>query len=130
MAKYRAHIAFVFIMSTYFLIRYLRSTISELPDFIRFHLTDLLFVPAMSLFALIVIRYIRKDRAIKIHWFAVLVQVVLVSIYFEWYLPNNSPEGHIHISDLIDCLMYAVGGVVFILAQPYVTNEGKKNGTR
>lgn len=123
MAKYKAHIAFVLLMSVYFLIRYLRVRVENLPDFVRYHLTDLLFVPVMSLFALIIIRFIKRDSTITIHWLAVMVQVAVVSIYFEWYLPNNSPEGHIHVSDWIDCLMYAIGGVLFILAQPFLTQK-------
>lgn len=125
MGKYRAHIAFVLIMAAYFLIRYLRSTFPELPDFIRFHFTDLLFVPAMCLFALISLRFIRKDPDFTIHWFSVALQVVLVCLYFEWYLPNNSPEGQLHVADLVDCLMYALGGVLFMLLQPFVSRKGK-----
>lgn len=120
MVKYKAHIVFVLLMSFYFLIRYLRVTVENLPDFIRFHLTDLLFVPAMSVFALIIIRFLKRDSTLTIHWLSVALQVVIVSIYFEWYLPNNAPAGHIHVSDWIDCLMYAIGGVLFILTQPYL----------
>ena len=121
MVKYRAHIAFVFIMSTYFLTRYLRENFPNLPDFFRYHFTDLLFVPAMSLFALIIIRFMKRDATISIQWWAVTLQVLIITFYFEWYLPNNPPEGHIHISDWVDILMYTVGGVLFILAQPFLT---------
>jgi hypothetical protein len=125
MAKYRAHIAFVLLMSFYFLIRYLRTTVDDLPTFVRYHLTDLLFVPAMSLFALIIIRFIKRDSGLTIHWISVGVQVVLVSIYFEWYLPNNEPEGHIHVSDWMDCLMYVIGGILFLLFQPKLGAKNK-----
>ena len=121
MVKYRAHIAFVVLMFSYFLIRYLRFAFDVLPDFLRFHLTDLLFVPTMSLFALIILRFTRRDPTLKVHWLSVAVQVVIVSVYFEWYLPNNSPEEHIHVSDLVDCVMYALGGIIFILFQPILT---------
>lgn len=132
MVKYRTHITFVIIMSAYFLVRYLRSTSPELPVFIRFHLTDLLFVPAMCLFALIVLRFLRRDSSLMIHWLAVAIQVVLVSLYFEWYLPNNSPEGHLHVADVIDCVMYAIGGILFLLFQPLliVENSFKKHGQK
>lgn len=130
MVKHRAHIAFVIIMSAYFLIRYLRSTVEHLPDFVRFHLTDLLFVPAMSLFALIILRFTRRDPTLRVHWTSIAIQVVLVCLYFEWYLPNNTPKGHVHIADLVDCLMYIIGGVTFILLQPFLTIRSKKIGTR
>lgn len=126
MVKWRAHIAFALIMFLYFLTRYLRSTTELLPDFVRFHLTDLLFVPAMSLFALIILRYTRRDRSVTIHWLSVMIQVVIVSLYFEWYLPNNSPKGHIHVGDSIDCLMYVLGGILFLILQPFLSNQGKK----
>ena len=130
MVKWRAHIAFILFMSAYFLTRYLRSTVEHLPDFVRFHLTDLLFVPAMSLFALIILRFTRRDRTLTIHWLSVAIQVVIVSIYFEWYLPNNSPKGHTHVADNVDCLMYVFGGILFLLLQPYLTIRSKKIGTR
>ena len=117
-------------MFVYFLTRYLRSTVENLPDFVRFHLTDLLFVPAMSLFALIILRFTRHDPSLTIHWLSVAIQVVIVSLYFEWYLPNNSPEGHIHVADSADCLMYVLGGILFVLFQPFLKIRAKKNGTR
>lgn len=130
MVKYRAHIAFVLIMSTYFLVRYLRNHFPDLPDFFRYHFTDLLFVPAMSLFALIVIRFMKRNAEITIHWLVVAVQVVIVTLYFEWYLPNNPPEGHIHVSDWVDCLMYALGGLSFIITQPLLTPSTSKKSSQ
>jgi hypothetical protein len=114
MARLRAHSAFGVLMALYFLTRYLRLEWAELPNFFRFHFTDLLFVPAMSLFSLIVIRFFKRDPSLTIPWQSVAIQVVLVSFYFEWYLPNNSPEGHVHISDAVDCLMYGLGGLIFL----------------
>lgn len=126
MVKWRAHIAFFTIMTLYFLIRVLRFKYPELPDFIRFHLTDFLFVPAMCLFALIVVRALRSDPDITIPWVSVAIQVVLVTVYFEWYLPNNPPVGHIHIADWLDCAMYILGGISFILLQPLLRQSLKK----
>ncbi len=83
----------------------------------------------MSLFALIVLRFTRRDPALTISWVSVVIQVIIVTVYFEWYLPNNSPEGHIHIADSVDCLMYILGGILFLVLQPYLTVRAKKNGT-
>ena len=113
MVKYRAHIFFALIMLAYVVVRVIRARVPDLSPFIRYYLTDLLFVPAMGLFALIVIRWQRKDARLLIPWYAIAVQVVLVSMYFEWYLPRNTPEGHLHVTDTVDCLMYACGGVLF-----------------
>lgn len=77
----------------------------------------------MCLFALIVLRFLRREPTLTIHWLAVLAQVGIVSIYFEWYLPTYPPEGHIHVADPIDCLMYLLGGIAFILIQPFLTKK-------
>ncbi len=122
MAKYRAHIAFIVIMATYFLIRYLRSTVEHLHDFIRFHLTDLLFVPAMCLFALIILRFTRRTPELTIPWYSVMIQVAVVCFYFEWYLPNNTPKGHTHVADIVDCFMYFIGGILFNLLKLKLTD--------
>lgn len=128
--KYTAPILFICLMCCYFFIRYLRSTAEQLPDFIRFHLTDLLFVPTMSIFALIILRFLRREPSLRIHWSSVTVQVILVCLYFEWYLPRNPPNGHKHTADIVDCIMYALGGIIFVFIQPFLTIGTKKSGTR
>lgn len=119
MVKYRAHIFFALTMFAYVIVRVLRARVPDLPPFVRFYLTDLLFVPAMGLFALIVIRWQRKDARLLISWYAIALQVIIVSIYFEWYLPRNTPEGHRHVTDVLDCVMYACGGVLFFGLQRF-----------
>ena len=104
-------------MLLYLIVRYLRATVTELPDFVRFHLTDLLFVPAMSLFALIFVRYIKRDINLTIPFYYVLVQVIIISIYFEWYLPNFSVNLDWYTPDLMDIVMYSLGGVIFLILQ-------------
>ncbi len=127
MAKYRPHIVFGLVMITYFLIRFIRSRFEDIPHFVRYYLTDLLFVPAMCLFALIILRFLKRNATLTIPWFAVLIQVILVSLYFEWYLPMNPPEGHIHVADLFDCLMYVIGGIGFLILQPHLASPQKNS---
>lgn len=122
MANYRPHIVFGFVMIIYFAIRYIRITFHDIPHFVRYYFTDLLFVPAMCLFALLVLRCLKRNRTLTIPWFAVLIQVVLVSLYFEWYLPMYPPKGHTHVADVFDCLMYVLGGIGFLILQPYLTS--------
>jgi len=117
MVKRKAYFWFGGIMAGYFIVRTLRTTCPELPDFVRFHLTDLLFVPAMSLFALILIRKIKKDDCLRIPFWTVLLQVVLVSIYFEYYLPVFRSHVHPYTSDPIDVVMYFLGGFLFMALQ-------------
>lgn len=116
MGNKKAFVYFIGVMTIYFLIRYLRTAIS-LPDFFRFHFTDLLFVPAMALFALIILRFIKKDEKLTIPFWTIFLQVVLVSFYFEFYLPNYQSHVHPYTSDPFDVLMYFVGGGMFVLLQ-------------
>lgn len=115
MVSYRPHIAFSLIMGAYFLIRYMRSTFPGLPDFVRFHLTDLLFVPAMCLFALLAVRYLKRDHSLSIPGIYVLLQTVLVALYFEMYLPESYPGRY--TADAGDAVMYVLGGLLFVAAQ-------------
>ena len=113
MVKFRPHIYFVAIMLFYFLVRYIRIDVDSPASFVEFYLTDLLFVLAMSLFALIFVRLLKRDATIKISPLLVFIQVALVSIYFEVYLPKITS----YVSDPIDVLMYVLGGFIFLLLQ-------------
>lgn len=104
-------------MIAYFIVRFLRINSPELPTFIRFYLTDLLFIPTMGFFALIFVRILKRDVTIKITAPSLFIQVLLVSIYFEWYLPNYSSTSHWYTSDFIDVLMYVFGGFIFLWMQ-------------
>lgn len=117
MVKYRPHIFFVGIMCSYFFVRFLRLSVEQLPEFIRFYLTDLLFVPAMCAFALIIVRLLKGDATLKISAFLVFTQVALVSLFFEWYLPYHSEKQDWYTSDMLDVVMYCIGGILFLILQ-------------
>jgi hypothetical protein len=108
---------FVSIMLVYFVVRCVRMKALLNSDFINFHLTDLLFVPAMCLFALMAVRWVKRDDSIVIKSWMVGVQIVFVSVYFEWYLPNYKSQIHPYTSDLADVLMYVFGGGIFLMIQ-------------
>ncbi|PWL27666.1 MAG: hypothetical protein DCO96_10190 [Fluviicola sp. XM-24bin1] len=112
MVKHRDISVFAAIMALYFLVRWV--LIFGSTGVLRWYLTDLLFVPAMCLFGLILIRRLKNDREILIPWYSVLLQVLLVSLYFEWYLPNQNVQ---YTSDPLDILMYFAGGIAFLLFQ-------------
>ena len=118
MVKFKALIYFGAIMLLYFAIRYLRINIDHPSDFLRYHLTDLLFVPAMGFFALTFIRFIKQDHTLTISPLLIFIQVIFVSLYFEWYLPSYSPKRfEWYTSDLIDVGMYFLGGFLFLVIQ-------------
>ncbi len=114
MVRFNPHIYFVAIMLCYFLVRYIRIDVDSPAHFVEYYLTDLLFVPAMSLFALIFVRLLKMSAKIKISPLLILTQVLLVSLYFEVYLPKITS----YVSDPIDILMYVLGGFIFFLIPP------------
>jgi hypothetical protein len=99
-------------MAIYFLVRWV-GIFGE-TGWLRWYLTDLLFVPAMSTFALIGVRWIKKDSSIRIAWRHVFLQVLIVSFYFEWYLPSYDSK---YTADSWDVVMYIIGGFVFLWLQ-------------
>jgi len=112
MAKHRDISLFLGLMGLYFLVRW--AYIFGTTGFLRWYLTDLLFVPAMCIFGLILIRRLKNDPSIRIPWYSVLLQVTVVSIYFEWYLPSKNLQ---YTSDPIDIIMYVLGGIAFLVIQ-------------
>ena len=112
MVKFRAIYLFAGLMLLYFLVRW--AYIFGTTGILRWYLTDLLFVPAMCTFALILVRWIKNDRLLRIHWSSVLVQVVAVSLYFEWYLPSHYSQ---YTADPMDTVMYVCGGALFLMFQ-------------
>lgn len=99
-------------MGMYFLIRWFY--IFGTTGILRWYLTDLLFVPTMCLFALILIRRLKNDAAIQIPIYSVVIQVIAVSVYFEWYLPSQNAQ---YTGDPLDVFMYVLGGIVFLFLQ-------------
>jgi len=108
MAKRKDILFFVGVMLFYFLVRWI--SIFGTKVILRFYLTDLLFVPAMCTIGLIGVRYLKNDVKIRLDWWLILIQVILVSLYFEWYLPSVDNS---HTADLIDVVMYFSGGLLF-----------------
>lgn len=119
MAKFRPHFWFVGLMTIYFIIRYLRVNIDGLPDFIRFYATDILFVPAMTCFALIFTRILKRDHTLMIPIYMVLIQTAIISLYFEWYLPTYKSKPGWYTSDWVDVIMYFIGAILYLTIQKF-----------
>ena len=102
-------------MVLYFIVKYVQPFIDN--TFIDGYFTDLLFVPAMSLFALIGVRFIKRDNTITIPLHLILLQTLLVGMYFELYLPTQEAITGNYTSDPIDVLMYILGGGLFFVLQ-------------
>lgn len=117
MVKYRIYTYFVATMILYFIVRFVRITFPNAPDFVLYYLTDILFVPAMALFALMFGRLIKNDPTLKISPLLLLFQTVVIALYFEFYLPYYSSRAAEYTSDIWDVLMYFIGAGIFLLIQ-------------
>lgn len=115
MVKNRLEITFAIVMALYFITRWIRPYVEI--DFIQHHLTDLYFIPAACLFSLFFVRKLKQDDTIQVPIHYVVILVMLTAFYFEWYLPKYYGRPGWYTSDIVDALMYAIGGVVFILMQ-------------
>lgn len=71
----------------------------------------------MAVFALIFVRFLKRDSAIHIPSHLVFIQVIFVSLFFEWYLPNFSHKTGWYTADYFDVFMYFLGGVAFLFLQ-------------
>lgn len=117
MGKRKLIFWFLGFMTLYFITRYLRTEYPGLPSFFKYQFTDLLFVPTMCIFALMVVRWLKRDQTITISIGLVALQVILVSYYFEVYLPNYKSHIHPYTFDVWDMVMYVLGGFFFLLLQ-------------
>lgn len=105
-------------MSFYLLIRFLRVEVEGMPVFVQYYLTDFLFLPVLCLTALVVIRYLKRDTQLQIPVSYVFVQALIISLYFEWYLPAYPIGQNQYTGDIIDAGMYFSGALVYCIFQP------------
>jgi hypothetical protein len=89
----------------------------DLPVFFRDHFTDLLFIPVQLIAALWITRIVRRDMELRISAIWVVLQVVLVSVLFEWYMPTYGAQRTHFTADLKDVAMYVLGGAWFMWFQ-------------
>jgi len=108
---------FLALMSVYFFTRYCRTYFEGTPNFFKYHFTDLLFIPTVATFALIFVRFFKRDNSITVSPWLVGFLVLTMTLYFEWYLPAFNSHIHPYTSDWIDILMYVLGGVGFLWIQ-------------
>ena len=80
----------------------------------------------MCTFALIGVRIIKRDAQALIPWYFVLIQTVLVAIYFEWYLPVFHGKPGWYTSDKMDVVMYFIGAFLFLTIQYYFLSSESK----
>lgn len=84
------------------------------PQWIFSYLNDFLVIPIVACICLNIIWILKKDKAIRLNGFTIISLVLLYSIYFEYYLPQQSTR---YTGDIWDVVCYASGGLVFYILQ-------------
>ncbi|HNR85372.1 MAG TPA: hypothetical protein PKN22_01955 [Taishania sp.] len=83
---------------------------------VHHYFTDLLFIPTQLLICLIAVRFLKQNQSITIPFWLIVINVVLMSLLFEWYEPmvkNNTQQ----TADVFDVVMYVLGGILYYLIQ-------------
>ncbi len=122
--KWQAKIWLILLVGLYFGTRWARIHLS-LPDFFRFHFTDLLFVPVQLMGALWLTRLVKRDQTIRIDAVWIVLQVLFVSLLFEWYMPRYGADQAKFTGDWRDVCMYVIGGFGFFFFQRWETKSQK-----
>lgn len=84
------------------------------PNWIFHHLNDFLLIPMVATLGLHVVWLLKKDRTIRLNGFTILSLVVLFSVVFEYYLPQQDAR---YTADVWDVVCYSLGGLVFYMLQ-------------
>lgn len=84
------------------------------PAWVFYYLNDFLVIPMVGTFCLHCVWIIKKDNTIRLDIFTIFSLVALFSIFFEYYLPQQSYR---YTEDILDVVCYFMGGVVFFILQ-------------
>lgn len=84
------------------------------PNWVFHYLNDFLVIPMVAFLSLHLVWFLKKDLSIRLEIFTILSLVVLFSIFFEYYLPQQS---HRYTGDIWDVACYFMGGAVFFILQ-------------
>lgn len=80
------------------------------PIWVFSYVNDFLTIPIVASICLHGVWILKKDKAIRLNGFTIASLVVLYSIYFEYYLPQQS---HRYTGDIWDVVCYTLGGFIF-----------------
>ncbi len=118
MHKYKIHITLVFFLSLYLLTQLIKPFVGTV--FIKYYLADLCFIPVLIAASILLTRVIRREsRLLVVKPLYIVIVVVSVSIYFEWYLPNFNKQ-NVYTADMWDVIMYILGGLLFWIIQRFL----------
>lgn len=80
------------------------------PNWLTHYLNDFLCIPIVATICLHAVWRVKRNYMLRLKIGSILSLVVLFSVYFELYLPENTSR---YTGDLIDVLCYIAGGGVF-----------------
>lgn len=86
----------------------------EVPNWIFYYLNDFLVIPMVATLSVHVVWFIKKTKTIRLNVFTIISLVTLFSIYFEYYLPQQSCR---YTGDFWDVICYSSGGIAFYFLQ-------------
>lgn len=86
----------------------------EGPDWVFHHLNDFLVIPMVATLGIHVAWLVKKDQSIRLDLFTIFSLVVLFSVVFEYYLPQQDAR---YTGDVWDMVCYGLGGVMFYVFQ-------------
>lgn len=91
------------------------------PSWLKNYLNDLLCMPIILTICLIGVRFIKKDKTIRISLFSALSLATFYSLYFEVILPLIMER---YTADIYDVFLYFSGALLFYwLQEPIPVKE-------
>src|SRR5690554_3461051 len=98
----------------FFCVQLLKYFSIAAPKWVFNHLNDFLTIPLVATVGLHGVWLLKKDYSIRLDIFTIFSLVAFYSVFFEYYLPQQS---HRYTGDIWDVVCYCLGGVVFYVLQ-------------
>ncbi len=92
----------------------MQKTAIPLPKIVNNYVNDFLIIPIVSTIVLYVFQIIKNDKTYRLSLGVIWYISFLYALIFEWILPKFHLR---YTADLIDVLLYFLGGLFFYLLQ-------------
>ena len=84
------------------------------PEWVFSYLNDFLVIPIVATICLHGIWILKNNKAIRMNGFTIISLLILFSVYFEYYLPQQS---FLYTGDIWDVVCYTLGAFIFYILQ-------------
>ena len=106
------------ILSLFFLHQYLEY--NEWSNrLMRSYFDDLLVLPIILPFTLVLIRLIFRNAQLKLGITLVVTALIMITLVFEFILPNYAEK---YTKDYLDIIAYTIGGIIYIIYERIAIN--------